>query len=121
MPREWFSLLSAEVARTSITAAAARLGYSRTSISLALAGKYPGGTDNLAARVLEVFSTVECPHLGFSVTPAKCAASSGKMPTSSPGDLRLWRACQACPHRPDETPPTTKPRPKKAAGKEQTA
>lgn len=121
MPREWFSLLSEEAERTSITAAAARLGYSRTSISLVLAGKYPGGTDNLAAKVLEVFSMVECPHLGFSVTPAKCVASSGKMPTSSPGDLRLWRACQACPHRPEATQPTTKPRPRTAAGKEKTA
>jgi hypothetical protein len=119
--RDWTALLADEVARTSITAAAARLGYSRTSISLVLAEKYPGGTDNLAARVLEVFGSVDCPHLGFPVARARCVASSGKMPTSSPGDLRLWRACQACPHRPEETSFTTKPRSRKVAGKEQTA
>ena len=101
MPRDWLALLASEAAQTSIAAAARRLGYARTSVSLALAGKYPGATAKLAARVLEVLGTVECPHLGFAVTPARCADASGAMPTSSPGDLRLWRACQACPHKPE--------------------
>lgn len=99
--RDWLSLLEEEAGRTSIAAVARRLGYARPSISLALAGKYPGSTDKLAVTVLSVLGTVDCPHLGFQVAPAKCAASSGKMPTSSPGDLRLWRACQGCPHKPE--------------------
>lgn len=101
MPREWLALLSEEAARTSITAVARRLGYARTSVSLALSGKYPGATDKLAAAVLAVLGTVDCPHLGFPVSPSRCADASGEMPTSSPGDLRLWRACQGCPHKPE--------------------
>ncbi|MGE4539239.1 MAG: LacI family transcriptional regulator [Desulfovibrio sp.] len=121
MSADWLALLTEEAARTSITATARRLGYSRTSISLVLAGKYPGGTDKMAARVLEAFRRVVCPLLDKEVTPAECAKNGGRVPTSSPAALRLWRACQTCPHRPDETIPTTKPRSRKAAGKEQTA
>uniref|UniRef100_A0A7C4AHX3 LacI family transcriptional regulator n=1 Tax=Fundidesulfovibrio putealis TaxID=270496 RepID=A0A7C4AHX3_9BACT len=101
MPRDWLVLLSEEAGRTSIAAVARRLGYARPSISLALAGKYPGSTDKLAATVLAVLGTVDCPHLGFPVAPSRCADASGEMPTSSPGDLRLWRACQGCPHKPE--------------------
>ncbi|GFK94448.1 hypothetical protein NNJEOMEG_02293 [Fundidesulfovibrio magnetotacticus] len=100
MPRDWLALLTEEAARTSIAAAARRIGYARPSVSLALAGKYPGNTDKLAARVLEVLGTVECQHLGLAVTPARCADASGQMPTSSPAALRLWRSCQGCPHKP---------------------
>jgi hypothetical protein len=119
MSADWLALLTEEAARTSITATARRLGYSRTSISLVLAGKYPGGTDKMAARVLEAFRRVVCPLLDKEVTPTECAKHGGRVPTSSPAALRLWRACQACPHRPEETLSTTKPRPGKA-GKEQT-
>ncbi len=98
--RDWLAVLNQEAAQTSIAAAARKLGYSRTAVSLALAGKYPGDTAKLAARVLAVLGRVECPHLGFAVTPTRCADASGVMPTSSPGDLRLWRACQACPNKP---------------------
>ena len=121
MSADWLALLATEAARTSIAATGRRLGYSRTSISLALAGKYPGGTDKLAATVLAILGRRTCPHLGRDVAPAECAGNAGEMPTSSPAALRLWRACQACPHRPEETSITTKPRPGKAAGKEQTA
>ncbi|OLN30423.1 Phage protein [Desulfovibrio sp. DV] len=109
----------AEAARTSIAATARRLGYSRTAVSLALAGKYPGGTDKLAAKVLAVLGGVACPQLGHDVTAAECADKAGAMPTSSPAALRLWRACQICPHRPGANT-TTKHR-SDAAGKEHTA
>lgn len=100
MLRDWFALLSEEVANTSIAASARKLGYSRTAISLAKSGKYPGSTAKLAAKVLEVLGSIYCPHLDRTVTPAECAANSGPMPTSSPAALRLWRACQACPNKP---------------------
>lgn len=103
--RDWLALLSSEAARTSIAATARRLGYSRPSISLALAGKYPGGTEKLAAKVLEVLGTTDCPHLGRPVSAAECADNSGTMPTSSPGALRLWRACQGCPNKPENAQP----------------
>jgi len=103
--RDWLVLLSEEASRTSIAATARRLGYSRTSVSLALAGKYPGGTDKLAAKVLETLGEVDCPHLGLPVTPDKCASGAAKMPTSSPAALRLWRTCQDCPYNPANNQP----------------
>jgi len=119
MAADWQTLLAAEAARTSIAATARRLGYSRTAVSLALAGKYPGGTDKMAATVLDVLGGVACPQLGREVTAAECADKAGAMPTSSPTALRLWRACQTCPHRPGANT-TTKRRPE-TAGKEHTA
>ncbi len=102
---DWRVLLAEEAARTSIAATARRIGYSRTSVSLALAGKYPGQTDKLAEAVRAALGTLVCPHLELSVTPADCAVNaSGPAPTSSPEALRLWRACQACPHNPQQTP-----------------
>lgn len=121
MPVDWLALLADEAKRTTIAATARRIGYSRTAVSLALVGKYPGRTDKLAARVLETIRRVACPFLDREVTPAECAKNGGRTPTSSPAALRLWRACQACPHRPEETLYITKPRSRKAAGKEQTA
>ena len=97
----WLQLLAEEVRRTSIAATGRKLGYSRTAISLAVAGKYPGGTDKLAAKVFEVLGRVSCPQLDRMVTPAECAANAGEMPTSSPAALRLWRACQTCPAAPE--------------------
>ena len=121
MSADWLALLAAEAKRTTIAATARRIGYSRTAVSLALVGKYPGCTDKLAATVLAILGRQVCPQLGREVTPAECAGNAGEMPTSSPAALRLWRACQACPHRPEETLSITKPRSRKAAGKEQTA
>lgn len=120
MSADWLALLAAEAARTTIAATGRRLGYSRTAVSLALTGNYPGRTDKLAATVLAILGRQACPHLGREVTPAECAGNAGEMPTSSPAALRLWRACQTCPHRPEDNP-ITKPRPRKAVGKEKTA
>lgn len=119
MAGDWLALLAAEASRTTIAATARRLGYSRTTVSLALAGKYPGGTDKLASTVQRILGGATCPHLGRTVTAAECAANSDEMPTSSPAALRLWRACQTCPQKPG-VHSHTKPRPE-AAGKEQTA
>ena len=111
MAADWRTLLAAEAARTSIAATARRLGYSRTAVSLALAGKYPGNTKTLAAVVLEVLGRVDCPCLDRPVTPAWCAATArGPVPTGSPFALRLWRACQACPQKPEPRPATRKRR-----------
>jgi len=119
MSADWLALLAAEAARTSIAATGRRLGYSRTSISLALAGKYPGRTDKLAAKVLATLGHRVCPHLGREVTPGECADNGDRMPTSSPAALRLWRACQTCPHR--AVPKTNANDRPREAGKEQTA
>lgn len=99
----WMELLRAEVARTNIAAAAARIGYSRTTISLVLARKYPGKPDKIAAAALaelEPALMVDCPHVGGSIGVAVCqATSSQRAPTHNPTKMHHWRACRQCPHR----------------------
>lgn len=101
MHKDWLTLL-AEAAQASSKAAVAReLGVSRPSVSLLLSGRYPGNTNRMAARVLDRYARVDCPHTGKSVTPEHCRRLCGPVPTSSPAALRQWRACQACPHNPN--------------------
>lgn len=97
----WLGLLQAEVARSSMGQAAKRLGYSRTSVSLVLAGKYPGNTAHIARAALALLDVVACPHAGQTLTQADCRAIAlGAAPTHHPIKLGHWRACQRCPHRP---------------------
>ncbi|SNR95766.1 hypothetical protein SAMN04488503_2029 [Humidesulfovibrio mexicanus] len=98
---DWLTLLSQAVSASSRTKVAKELGVSRPSISLLLAGKYPGNTGRMAARIVERYARVVCPHTGKSVAPEHCRRLCGPVPTSSPAALRQWRACQACPNNPN--------------------
>ncbi|OHX21215.1 helix-turn-helix domain-containing protein [Chromobacterium sphagni] len=96
----WLPLLRAEVERTSIGQAAKLLGYSRTTVSLVLAGKYPGQTERVAGAVLNTLGRVACPYLGRDLTPDECKAqSTSQAPTHNPLKLAHWRACQRCQNR----------------------
>ena len=92
----WQELLNKAVAESSRSAVARQLGVSRTAISLLCAGKYPGGPGKMAQRIFEEYGRIRCPYLGRGITPAECNNNSGRMPTSSPVALKLWRACQQC-------------------------
>ncbi|WP_315383558.1 XRE family transcriptional regulator [Microvirgula aerodenitrificans] len=94
----WLGLLRAEAARTSIAATAALLGYSRTSISLALAGRYTARTDTLARVVVERLDTpVDCPYLGETLESDVCRSyCTGPAPSHNPLKMAHWRACQQC-------------------------
>ncbi|BAK76464.1 hypothetical protein NH8B_2078 [Pseudogulbenkiania sp. NH8B] len=97
----WLELLRAEAERTSIAAIAGRLGYSRTSISLVLAGKYPVAPDRIARAAIALLDVVECPHAGQTLPLAECrSVALGAAPTHHPMKLGHWRACQRCPNRP---------------------
>lgn len=98
----WLSLMRAEAARTSIQALADRLGYSRTGVSLVLAGKYPGKTDRIAkVATLALEQAVDCPYLGKPLAGHECRASAtAKAPMHNPMKLSHWRACQQCIHNP---------------------
>lgn len=101
MPRtadvpEWMHLLDRAVATTSVTDVARRLGVARSSLSLLVNGKYPGGTDNMAARVMDLLAE-PCPVYGGPRTSEACASRRAEpMPTSNPFALRQWRVCQLC-------------------------
>lgn len=97
---DWLTILKQAVDKTNITAVAIKLGVSRTAISLVLADKYPAKTDKLAARVLDVFARITCPHTGIEITHAECRTlATSAVPTSSPQAMRHWRACQSCIHK----------------------
>lgn len=99
----WMVLLRAEAARTNIAAVAIRIGYSRTTISLVMAGKYPGKPERIAAAVLaqlEPVLTVDCPYLGVAIEPQQCNQHAGqRAPTHNPQKMLHWRACRQCPNR----------------------
>ena len=82
------------------------LGLSRSAISQVLAGVYPARTDKIGRRVVAQYNRVDCPHLLVSLTEAQCHAYALRpCPTASPREVRHWRACQRCPHRPTKGEP----------------
>lgn len=82
---------------------AEELEISRTAISLALNGKYPAKTDKIAAKVLELYARVDCPHLAENIAINACREHALRTaPTNSPREMRHWRACQTCACKPEE-------------------
>ncbi|MDS4020642.1 MAG: LacI family transcriptional regulator [Candidatus Competibacter sp.] len=100
--RDWRELLRAAVARDSITAVADRVGVSRTTISLVLAGKYPAKThDALERKVRDALDAWHCPFFDAELLGSHCRRYRERpMPRSSARDLRHWRVCQTCHHNP---------------------
>lgn len=79
------------------------LDISRTAISLAINGKYPAKTDKIAAKVMEAYARVDCPHLSETISINTCRAYALRTaPTNSPREMRHWRACQTCACKPEE-------------------
>jgi len=98
--KDWVTLLREAVDDKTITAVAAELDVSRTTISLVLANKYPAKIDKVCARVLNAYARLTCPHTGIEISYAACRTlSSSAVPTSSPQAMRHWRACQSCAHK----------------------
>lgn len=94
----WLEHLKKAVESSSKAQVALELGVSRTTISLVMNGKYPASTDKIESLVMDLYSRVDCPHLGESIAITQCKRhSSENPPTSSPRAMRLWRACQSCP------------------------
>jgi len=97
---EWMALLAHRVVQLDGIKArvADELGVSRTAISLALAGRYPGGTGRIAAKVLARYRICDCPWLKTDIVADECRQYRTRpMPQSNPGELRFWSACQDCP------------------------
>ena len=100
---QWLTLLAEDVERSGSKAkTAARIGISRSAVSLALAGRYPAATDKLEAKVLEALAgMVPCPYDGQDIPRRSCRdRASRPMPMSTARELRAWTACQSCPHKP---------------------
>lgn len=105
---QWLEILRQAVEDNprGIAGVAEQIDVSRTALSLVLGGKYPAKADRIAARVLDTYARIDCPHLGETVTQAQCREFAHRAaPTNSPRDMRHWRACQACPLNPAEGDP----------------
>lgn len=103
-PADWLSILRTRVAASSNQAVADELSVSRTTISLVLADKYPARTDKIAAKVMDMYARITCPHTAAEITHAVCrTTSTANTPTSSPQAMRQWRACQSCPLKGDKS------------------
>lgn len=96
----WMQLLRRAAEKTSIREVAQLLGYSRTSISLALGGKYPGGTAKLEETVLTILDPSRqyaCTYTGQTITADACRTqSTQRAPTHNPTLMGYWGACQRC-------------------------
>lgn len=94
---EWRRLLDRAIAGSSKQAVADRLGVKRTTVSLVANDKYPARTDKFAARVMEVLGREHCPFLDAEISREQCREFHDRAaPTSSPREMRHWRACQGC-------------------------
>lgn len=103
MNEEWFTVLKAEIAKSSMSKIARKIGYSPTSISLILNGKYAGKPDKVAQKVLEIFTKVSCPYERAELPRSGCIEIAlSPAPTHNPIKMQHWRACQKCPKRPSE-------------------
>lgn len=102
---DWQAILrqAVEADPRGITGVAEVIGVSRAAVSLVVNDKYPARTDAIAAKVLDRYDRYPCPHSGDSVSRVDCRRQALRAaPTSSPRDMRAWRACQACANKPKE-------------------
>lgn len=92
-------LLAGGVTKTSI---AKEIGYDRSSVSRWINEPDYNGA-HIEAAVLARYNRFFCPHLKQEITPIDCAAFAGRCcPTSNARDARHWKACQTCPHKPQQ-------------------
>lgn len=101
----WLQLLEKSAKATSIGKTAEVVGYSRTSVSQALAGKYPGDLAKMEQKVLQALElpmAVDCPHLKLKLPTSMCNQFSAvPAPIHNPVSIQIWRACQTCANRCD--------------------
>lgn len=102
-PPLFVRLLAAEAAATTRTAAALRIGMSRTAVSRILANKYDSpSTAHVERRVMEALGRIDCPALDKPLTVEECQAFYTRpAPTHNPMAMQHWRVCQQCPLNPN--------------------
>ena len=99
----WVEACHEEKQKTGISYAeiARRIDYKRPSLSLALSGNYTGSTKTIAKAYVDYRKQVLCPYTKTTLSRAYCAKHAlGAAPTHNPSNLRHWRACQGCEHKP---------------------
>jgi hypothetical protein len=99
---DWLRVLREKVGSNSQKAVAQTIGYSASTISNVLAGKYRGDLEAVGNAVRGAFMAgkVACPRLGL-ISLSVCGDSQRRtrMQAITMGMFPLWRACrQGCPH-----------------------
>lgn len=98
MPEIWLDLLRKRCDEIGTAACAKELGYSRPSVSMARAGKYPAAVGKLRAAVIKAYSRCDCPFLGAEINALECRSHRCRaLPQSNSEALRFWAACRGCP------------------------
>lgn len=100
----WMELLKEAIKKPSSKKQVAdKLGVSRPTISRVMSGTYGADTKNIENKVLDVFGRIQCPHIGADITQAQCKENRTRAaPTSSPREMKFWRACQSCKHNTEQ-------------------
>ena len=102
----WLELLRQQVAAKGVRAVARELGLSKSTVSLAVSGRYPASTRKIEEAVRRVYGegrALLCPELG-EISVATCVrnweeAQRIGLRTNDPDKLRLFRVCRDCPVR----------------------
>jgi hypothetical protein len=85
---------------------ALEIGYDRTSVSRWMNEPDYNGK-KVEAAVLARFNRITCPFLKVDITPQECAAYAGRAcPTCNVREVRHWKTCQTCPHKPNKGEPS---------------
>lgn len=97
---DWLELLRAAAARETIAGAAERVGLSRSTVSLLLAGKYPARSlGNVERKVRDALDGWRCPFLVREISESDCRAYQNRpTPRSSSREFKHWQACRQCVH-----------------------
>lgn len=105
MTRTWIAILAEEAAKSGKAAVAQKIGYSRSAVTAALNGNYPGDTKHIAEAVIDTFTDgIVCPFLGTAISRETCIDHhTAPIPQGNAAQLRHWRACRSCPHRSAES------------------
>ncbi len=94
-----FDLAQKAVAATSMTAVAIAIGYSRTSVSLYLSGKYGAGVEKLEAAITARYDIYPCTHTGIEISGPDCTRrATAPRPFGGRAKEAHWLACQTCQH-----------------------
>jgi len=98
----WIKKLKAVVEERGLGQVARELNISKTSVSLAVSGKYGASTDKIKERVEAVYAQggIDCPILG-RVNPETCAESRDRankigLKAGNPENLKLYVSCLKC-------------------------
>lgn len=93
------NLCRAAVDAGSMTEVAEQIGYSRTSISLYLSGKYGAGVENLEAAILARYDIYPCTHSGTEISGPDCQRrATAPRPFGGKAREAHWQTCQSCSH-----------------------